>query len=283
MVIHSGRICKLCGIQVSQQGKRRRTKSIARSKFSFQRFGRHDSVCRVIGTLINGVCIILGGLIGAFAAERITPAVQGKIKLLLVLATLFVATQMMFAGLHGGFLHGLGQFGIAMLSMVLGNAIGMLLRLQKGLNKLGEYAKEKMAGSDTSNNKFNEGFVTCTILFCVGHMAIIGSIQDGLHGDYNILAVKGIMDGTATIGFTAMFGWGAALAAVPVISYQGTLTLCAGVIAPHLDPEMLRSIQVTGGMLILPIILVILGVGRVPLANYLPALIVAPVLTHWWM
>jgi uncharacterized protein len=237
----------------------------------------------VIGTLINGLCIILGGLIGAFAANRITPSVQGKIKLILVFATIFVASQMIYEGLHGSFLHGLGQFGIGMLAMVLGNAIGLLLRLQKGLNKLGEYAKEKMAGSDTSNNKFNEGFITCTILFCVGPMAIIGAIEDGLNGDYSVLAVKGLMDGTATIGFTAMFGWGAALAALPVVSYQGTLTLCAGHIAPHLNPEMVKSIQVTGGMLIFPIILVILGVGRVPLANYLPALVVAPVLTYWWM
>ena len=237
----------------------------------------------MIGTIINGVCIVLGGLIGAFAAERVSEGVQNKIKLFLVLATVFVATQMIYEGLSGSIGHGLGQLGIAMLSMVVGNALGMLLRLQKGLNKLGQYAKEKMAKSDSSDNKFNEGFITCTILFCVGPMAILGAIDDGLHGNYKILAVKGIMDGTATIGFTAMFGWGAALAVVPVVAYQGTITICAGIIKPMLTEGMLESIQVTGGMLIFPVTLVVLGVGKVPLANYLPALIVAPLLTHWWM
>tara|TARA_Y100001934_G_scaffold259354_1_gene330528 strand:+ start:1855 stop:2568 length:714 start_codon:yes stop_codon:yes gene_type:complete len=237
----------------------------------------------VIGTIINGVCIVLGGLIGAFAAERVSEGVQNKIKLFLVLATVFVATQMIYEGLSGSIGHGLGQLGIAMLSMVVGNALGMLLRLQKGLNKLGQYAKEKMAKSDSSDNKFNEGLITCTILFCVGPMAILGAIDDGLHGNYKILAVKGIMDGTATIGFTAMFGWGAALAVVPVVAYQGTITICAGIIKPMLTEGMLESIQVTGGMLIFPVTLVVLGVGKVPLANYLPALIVAPLLTHWWM
>ncbi len=237
----------------------------------------------MIGTIINGVCIVLGGLIGAFAAERVSEGVQNKIKLFLVLATVFVATQMIYEGLSGSIGHGLGQLGIAMLSMVVGNALGMLLRLQKGLNKLGQYAKEKMAKSDSSDNKFNEGLITCTILFCVGPMAILGAIDDGLHGNYKILAVKGIMDGTATIGFTAMFGWGAALAVVPVVAYQGTITICAGIIKPMLTEGMLESIQVTGGMLIFPVTLVVLGVGKVPLANYLPALIVAPLLTHWWM
>ncbi|MBG85386.1 MAG: hypothetical protein CMO80_00595 [Verrucomicrobiales bacterium] len=237
----------------------------------------------MIGTIINGVCIVLGGLLGAFAAERVSEGVQNKIKLFLVLATVFVATQMIYEGLSGSIGHGLGQLGIAMLSMVVGNALGMLLRLQKGLNKLGQYAKEKMAKSDSSDNKFNEGLITCTILFCVGPMAILGAIDDGLHGNYKILAVKGIMDGTATIGFTAMFGWGAALAVVPVVAYQGTITICAGIIKPMLTEGMLESIQVTGGMLIFPVTLVVLGVGKVPLANYLPALIVAPLLTHWWM
>lgn len=237
----------------------------------------------MIGTIINGVCIVLGGVVGRLAAHAIGPAAQQRIRLLLAMATIYVATEMIWTGLNGGFLRGLGQLGIAFLSLILGNAAGMLLRLQKGLNHLGELAKRSLAKPGETDNRFNEGFITCTILFCVGPMAILGAIEDGLSGNFKILAVKGCMDGLATIGFTAMFGVGCALSVVPVVAYQGTLTLCAGALKPLLNDAMLDSIRVTGGLLVFTIVVVILGVRKVPLANYLPALVVAPVLTKWWM
>jgi len=237
----------------------------------------------VIGTIINAVCIVIGGVVGKLAANAVGPAAQQRIRLLLAAATIYVATEMIWTGLSGGFLHGLGQLGIAFLSLILGNAAGMALRLQKGLNRLGEIAKKSMAGAEGSDNRFNEGFITCTILFCVGPMAILGAIEDGLSGNFKILAVKGCMDGLATIGFTAMFGVGCALAVVPVVAYQGTITLCAGALKPLLNDAMLDSMRVTGGLLVFTIVVVILNLRKVPLANYLPALVVAPLLTKWWM
>ena len=237
----------------------------------------------MIGTIINGVCIILGGIIGVVAANLVGKRAQIFIKMLLAAATLYVATEMIFKGLGGGFLKCLGQFGIAMLSLILGNAIGMGLGIQKQLNKLGQYAKEKMSKGAAGDDRFNEGFITCTILFCVGPMSIIGSIEDGLAGNYKILAIKGAMDGIATIGFTAMFGWGSAVAVVPVVAYQGTITICAGALEPILNEAMFDSIRVTGGLMVYCIVVVILEIRKVPLANYLPALVVAPPLTKWWM
>ncbi len=237
----------------------------------------------MIGTIINGVCIILGGIIGVVAANLVGKRAQIYIKMLLAAATLYVATEMIFKGLGGGFLKCLGQFGIAMLSLILGNAIGMGLGIQKQLNKLGQYAKEKMSKGAAGDDRFNEGFITCTILFCVGPMSIIGSIEDGLAGNYKILAIKGAMDGIATIGFTAMFGWGSAVAVVPVVAYQGTITICAGALEPILNEAMFDSIRVTGGLMVYCIVVVILEIRKVPLANYLPALVVAPLLTKWWM
>jgi uncharacterized membrane protein YqgA involved in biofilm formation len=237
----------------------------------------------VIGTLINAVCILLGGLIGRLAAHAVGPAIQQRIRLLLAAATLYVAVEMIWTGLGGGFLRGLGQLGIAFLSLVLGNAAGMGMRLQKGLDRLGEVARRSLARPGETDGRFNEGFISCTLLFCVGPMAILGAIEDGLSGNFKILAVKGCMDGVATVGFTAMFGAGCALSVVPVTAYQGTLTLCAGALKPLLNEAMLDSIRVTGGLLIFTIVVVILGVRRVPLANYLPALVVAPLLTRWWM
>lgn len=237
----------------------------------------------MIGTIINAVCIVAGGLVGAFAANWLSAAAQQRIKLLLAVATLYVATEMVWRGLNGSFLKCLGQLGIAFLSLILGNALGMALRLQKGLNRLGQVAREHMAHSAEGGNRFNEGFITCSILFCVGPMAIIGAMEDGLNGNYKILAIKGAMDGLATVGFTAMFGWGSAVAVIPVVAYQGTITLCAGLLEPVLSEAMIDSIRVTGGLLVYSITVVILEIRKVPLANYLPAMIVAPLLTWWWM
>ncbi len=235
------------------------------------------------GTIINGIAIILGGIIGKTANERITHRLQARIKLVLAVFTLYVATSMVWKGLTGSFGHGMAQFGIGMLSLVLGNAAGMLLHIQKGLNKFGQYAKTLMAKSDESDNKFSEGFITCSLLFCVGPMSILGAIEDGLNGDFKILALKGMMDGMATIGFTAMFGWGCALAVIPVVAYQGTISIFAGALEPYLSDAVRESISLTGGFLVFPIVIVILDVRKVPLANYLPALLFAPLLTRWWL
>ncbi|MGB0580618.1 MAG: DUF554 domain-containing protein [Limisphaerales bacterium] len=237
----------------------------------------------MIGTIINAACILVGGIIGIFAANSISAKTQGRIKLILAMATVFVATKMIWDGLGGGFLRSAGMIGIAALSLVIGNALGMAMRLQKGLNQLGEIAKKHMTKSDEGGNKFNEGFITCTILFCVGPMAILGAIEDGLKGDWEVLAVKGAMDGLATMGFTAMFGWGCIVAVIPVVAYQGTITLLAGALKPILTDPMTDELGVTGGFLVFTITLVILGVRKVPLANYLPALVVAPLLAKWWL
>lgn len=235
------------------------------------------------GTIINAVCIILGGIIGACASNWLTERGQNRIKLLLCIATLYVATEMLWTGVHGSFFHCLAQMGIGMLSLVLGNMMGMALRLQKGLNQLGQIAKRHMAKSGEGGSKFNEGFITCTILFCVGPMAIIGAMEDGLNGNFKILAVKGCMDGLATIGFTAMFGWGSALSVIPVVAYQGSISLAADLLDPVLNDAMKDSIRVTGGLLVYTITVILLDLCKVPLANYLPALAVAPLLTWWWM
>lgn len=224
-----------------------------------------------------------GGVAGRLAHRHLSPKVQARIRLLLALATLYVATSMVWEGVRGGFGHALGQLGIALLALVLGNALGMLLRVQAGLNRLGAFARKQLARGGEGDNRFSDGFITCALLFCVGPMSILGAIEDGLHGHFKILAVKSAMDGLATVGFTAMFGRGCMLAAVPVVAYQGTLTLCARLLAPALSPEVLAAINITGGLLVYCIVVIILDLRKVPLANYLPALVIAPLLTAWWL
>jgi len=237
----------------------------------------------VTGTLINTAAILFGGFLGLKASQQISAATQARIKLVLAAFTIYAGASMIWQGASGGLSNGLKQLGIACLALVLGNAVGMLLRLQNGLNRLGQYAKARLAGGAEASHRFSEGFITCTLLFCVGPMAILGAVEDGLHGDFKILAIKAAMDGLAAMGFAAMFGSGVLLAALPVLAYQGTITLLASALAQHLnDPLLLNSMRVTGGLLVLCITVIILDVRKVPLANYLPSLAVAPALTNWW-
>lgn len=236
------------------------------------------------GTLINTAAILVGGFLGLKAFRQISAPTQQRIKLALAAFTIYAGMSMMWQGTSGSFGSVLKQLGIAMLALVIGNAIGMALRLQNGLNRLGQYAKERLAQASPANDhRFSEGFVTCTLLFCVGPMAILGALEDGTRGDFKILAIKSAIDGLAAMGFAATFGSGVLLAALPVLAYQGTLTLLAHALANRLnDPVLLDSIRVTGGLVVLCIVVVILEVRKVPLANYLPSLGVAPLLTHWW-
>ncbi len=238
----------------------------------------------MIGTLINTVAILAGGFLGLRASQQFSARTQTNIKLVLAAFTIWVGLSMVWQGIGGSFGGVVKQLGIAMLALVLGNGLGMALHLQAGLNKLGQYAKQRIASaSPTNDNRFSEGFITCTLLFCVGPMAILGSLEDGTTGKFRILAIKSAMDGLAAMGFAATFGPGVLLAALPVFAYQGTLTLLANALANQLnDPLLLNSIRVAGGLVVMCIAVVILGLRQVPLANYLPSLVVAPLLTHWW-
>lgn len=236
------------------------------------------------GTLINTAAILVGGFLGLKASGQISAPTQQRIRLVLAAFTIYAGLSMIWKGVGGSLGSVLKQLGIAMLALVLGNAMGMALRLQTGLNQLGHYAKERLAKTGPEDeNRFSEGFVTCTLLFCVGPMAILGALEDGTHGDFKILAIKSAMDGLASVGFAATFGGGVLLAALPVFAYQGTITLLANALAQSLqDPLLLNSMRATGGMVVLCIVVVILDLRKVPLANYLPSLVVAPLLTHWW-
>jgi uncharacterized membrane protein YqgA involved in biofilm formation len=239
----------------------------------------------VTGTIINAAAIVAGGALGRVAARWLTPRRQAVIKVILGALTVYVGLSTTIKAFHGSLGQIGKQFGIMLLALMLGSALGRLLRLQRGLNHLGRYARERFASAQQPGDahKFSEGFVTCTLLFCVGPMAILGPIQDGLNGDFKLLAIKAAMDGLATVGFVAAFGWGAALAVVPVFVYQGTITLLARWAAPQLQDQMLiDSISATGGMMVFSIALVVMELKRIELANYLPALAVAPLLTWWW-
>lgn len=237
-----------------------------------------------IGTILNAAGILLGGILGLTLTRQFSPAAQAGIKGLLGVLVVFAGLSTTWKSLGPGLGVVAKQMAIVILAMILGRLTGRLLHLQRGLNKLGQYAKEKFtqAGAEKSH-RWSEGFITCTILFCVGPMAILGSIQDGLDGRWQTLALKAVMDGLATMAFAGTFGWGAILSVVPVVAYQGTITIAARFIAPYVqNGPLIDSINATGGLLVFCIALIILELKKIDLADYLPSLIYAPLLTWLW-
>jgi len=228
----------------------------------------------LVGTILNALGILIGGTLGLTLRRQMTLPTQVAIKGALGVLVIVVGLRTTWTSLGGTFGQVMKQVFIVLLALIFGRLAGRLLHLQKGLNRLGQYARERFAkaGSDSAQ-KWGEGFITCTILFCVGPMAILGSLQDGLTGKWQTLGAKAIMDGLATMAFVGTFGWGAMLAVVPVVAYQGTITLMARLVSPWVsDLALMNSI----------IALIILELKRIELADYLPSLLVAPLITWLW-
>jgi uncharacterized membrane protein YqgA involved in biofilm formation len=238
------------------------------------------------GTLINTGAVLLGSGVGLAVSKTLRPHIEVRLRRVLGVLVIYAGFSTTIKSLgKTGVSNIPKEVGIVFLALILGNAIGMLLRLQEGMNKVGQYAKQLLRKSpDEAGNRFSEGFVTASLLFCVGPMAIIGAIDDGVSGNYKYLALKSVMDGLASIAFAKTFGPGVMLSAIPVLAYQGTITLAARSLKPFLDqhPELLYSISASGGLLVVCISVVILEIRKVPLANYLPTLVVAPLLAWWW-
>jgi uncharacterized membrane protein YqgA involved in biofilm formation len=240
-----------------------------------------------VGTILNAIGILLGGILGVALRRQLTPATQLALKGALGMLVIYVGLKTTWTSLGGGFGLVAKQVFIIILALTLGRITGRLLGIQKNLNRLGQYAKERFTKAATDqNNRWSEGFVTCTILYCVGPMAILGSIQDGLDGRWQTLGAKAIMDGLATMAFVGTFGWGAIAAVIPVVAYQGTITLAAKSLAPFFqDPAnaaLLNSVNATGGLLVFCIAMVILELKKFELADYLPSLAWAPLITWLW-
>lgn len=236
----------------------------------------------MIGTFLNAGAILAGGAAGLTLAREISPRNQLRLKIILGAFTCYAGMRMAYGAFNGSFLRVVVEIVIALVSVMLGHWIGRALGLQRLVNKLGQHAAKTFSDAEAgSPDRFSEGLITCSILFCAGPMAILGSLQDGLEGRWQILAVKSVMDGLATVVFTKRFGWGAMLSALPVFAYQGTITLAARGVEPYLHNQaLLDSVNAVGGLLLLCIALVILEVRKVPLVDYLPSLLVAPILTR---
>lgn len=231
------------------------------------------------GTILNAAAIFLGATAGLISRKEPSVASQNTWKLLIGAFAVYAGLSATWQSLPGPFLAGLKSFGIILLSLMLGNFTGTMLRLQKGLNRLGRYAAQRVGVTSRTHARLGDTFAACTILFCVSPIAVVGAFQDGLAGDWKTLAVKAAMDGLACLAFVRTLGWPVLLTLVPLVAWQGTITLSARLAAPWLEQQALLSpVLGAAGLIVFAISLVILQIKKIELANYLPSLIYAPLL-----
>lgn len=239
----------------------------------------------MIGTLLNVAGIVLGGVTGLVRKTPLSLSRQFFFKTALGAFTVYYGLHLTWISVNGPFLQILKQLAVVVVSLALGKLIGHLLRLQKMSNRLGQFARERMAAAKPgAPDGFSDGFNVCAVLFCAAPLGILGAIQDGLSGYFYPLAVKAVMDGLAVMSFVAMFGWGVMLSAVPVLVFQGTITLlCARFAQPFLQAHgLLDGVNATGGMLMFCVALLIFELRRIEVTDYLPSLALAPLLTYWF-
>jgi uncharacterized membrane protein YqgA involved in biofilm formation len=221
------------------------------------------------GTLINVGAVLLGTAVGLLLGHRLPAAMQERVMFGLGMVTLVLGIDNALEWRHT---NPLIVFGAVLLGGLLGEWIG----IERRLGQLGDAIQARVSRGGTS--RVSEAFVTSSLLFCVGPLTVVGSIQDGLTGDYQTLASKALLDGFASIAFAAALGWGVGLAAITVLVVQGALTLAAGLFENVLGEgtEALAALVSAGGVLIIGISLKLLGLKDVRVGNYLPALVLAP-------
>jgi hypothetical protein len=226
------------------------------------------------GTLINTVTVLLGGTLGSLLGDRLPDRVRLIVIQGVGLVTLIVGADMALET---------GNVLIVLGSILLGGILGEWWRLEDRLDSAGEWLEQKAARIPfLTRGDFTKGFVTASLVFCVGPMTVLGSIQDGLTGDYHLLAIKSVLDGFAGLAFAATMGMGVTFAAVSVLLYQGALTLGASLFQNILTDAMVIEMTAAGGVIILGIGLMLLEIKRVKVANFLPALAIAPLLVTLW-
>ena len=230
------------------------------------------------GTILNVITVLVGTGLGLLIGHRMPHRMQESLVTGLGFFTVLISISL---GLRL-FTDPLAQPGdeLAVLAAVLaGVAIGELLRLQDGLEALGAWFQRRFVetGEDSARSRVAEGFVTASLVFCVGPLTILGSLQNGLTGDAQLLAIKSLLDGVAAIAFAAALGWGVALSAITVLVVQGGIAAFATLLAPVLDDITILAITATGGIILLGIALRLLDLKQVRVANFLPALLLAPI------
>lgn len=218
----------------------------------------------MIAAIVNAVVVVLGGLLGLLLGGRLKEhhtktivAALGICTMVIGITSAIVTTNIL----------------IVIICLVIGTIVGELLKIEHRLDVLGDWLKSKVAKN--GGGRFTEGFVTASLLFCVGSMAIMGSFDAGLRGDYNTIFAKSALDCVMAVTFAATMGVGVLFSSASVLIYQGALTLLAGFVEPYLSAEVIVEMSAVGGVMLIGTGINILGLTkeRVKVGNMLPAIV----------
>ena len=237
------------------------------------------------GTVVNVATVLLGATIGVLLGNRLPVRTRDVVTDALGLVTLLIAGTSAVAVLDPALAREVGTSApmlIVLGSLLVGGIAGSLLRLESRVESLGGWLQRRLSGEAGSveRHRFIEGFVTASLLFCTGPLTILGSLNDGLGNGADQLYLKAVLDGFAAIAFAAAFGWGVAVSAVTVIAIQGSLTVLGALLGDVLPGAHLAALTAVGGLLLVGVALRLLRIREVPVADLLPALVVAPVLVE---
>ena len=242
------------------------------------------------GTLVNVVTVLVGSTIGVLVGHRLPERTRTVVTDGLGLVTLLIAATSAAAIGNDAWAEAVGDSApllIVLGALLVGGIVGSLLRLEDRLEGLGGWLQRRLTPKDGSGGRarFIEGFVTASIIFCTGPLTILGSITEGVGQGADQLLLKSALDGFAAIAFAASFGWGVAATALTVLTVQGSLTALAALLGDFLSDAELAALTTTGGLLLVGVALRLLALKQVKVADLLPALVIAPVLTtaiaHW--
>lgn len=220
----------------------------------------------MIGTIVNVLAIIVGSILGFLVKGKLPERFQNIVIQGISLAVLIIGLQMAFS------VESTKGTLVVIFSLVIGGIIGELLEIEDRLEGIGEKIQSRFGSED---GLFVQGFVQSSLIYCVGAMAIMGAIQDGLNNDPSILFTKALLDGTASVAFSATFGIGVLFSSVPVLIYQGSITLLSSWAQKLLNQDVVAMMTATGGLLIMAIGLNMLLSAKIKIGNLLPSIFVA--------
>ncbi len=226
----------------------------------------------MLGTIVNTVAVIIGAALGMLLKKGLPHRMADTLMKGLGLCTLFLGIS--------GSLKGQNSL-ILIISMVVGTIIGDGIDLEDKINRLGRWLEDKFKGKNSKQVSIAEGFVTASLLFCVGAMAIIGSLQSGLQGNHEILFNKSMLDFVAAIIFASTLGVGVMFAAAFVFVYQGAITILAQWISPFLSENVIAEMTCVGSVIIIGLALNMIGITKLKVMNYVPAIFIPIILCRF--
>ncbi len=223
-----------------------------------------------LGTIVNAGAVVLGSLLGIALKKSISSRMRGILFQALGLFTLVLGGKMAFS-VH--------SFIILVFSMLIGGLIGEALRLEERIERAAVLMKPASKGNDS---RFAEGLVTAFLIFCMGSMTIVGAIDEGIRQDHSLLLTKSVMDGFTSAALASTYGWGVLFSFVPLLVFQGGITLAASLSERLFSTVMIDQLTAVGGTMIIGLGINLLEIKKIRVLNFLPALVIVVLLTRFF-